>query len=150
MWPKAGKQWAWDWDLMQAAATSVVNQAKSVNRAVFSPDNLDRKIFRLAPLALTRDSVLLLQEVDAVVFEMLAGFDELWQVPVVSLPLLDETGRRVFVIRPVCSRDAMTADVFRMDSKLFDEICARVAKIDGAGRLLYDLTAKPPGTIEWE
>ena len=53
-------------------------------------------------------------------------------------------------MRPVCSTDAMTASVYEMDFKEFQRLSDLISKIDGVGNLLYDVTTKPPGTIEWE
>ena len=44
----------------------------------------------------------------------------------------------------------MTADFFRMDPDLLAAIGAEVARVEGAGPVLYDVTTKPPSTIEWE
>ena len=53
-------------------------------------------------------------------------------------------------MRPVCSTDAMTASVYEMDFAEFKRLSNLILKIEGVGNLLYDVTTKPPGTIEWE
>ena len=70
-------------------------------------------------------------------------------MPVVSLPLFNNTGQ-TFVMRPVCSTDAMTASVYEMEFAEFERLSELIQEIDGVGNLLYDVTTKPPGTIEWE
>jgi GMP synthase (glutamine-hydrolysing) len=105
---------------------------------------------QLRRLLLYRDTIDLLRQVNAAVEEVVSGIDDIWQIPVVSLPLYDRGGRQVFVVRPVCSTDAMTADVYEMSTLHLDEIVHRVARIPKAGPLLYDVTTKPPATIEWE
>ncbi|OQA07509.1 MAG: GMP synthase (glutamine-hydrolyzing) [bacterium ADurb.Bin374] len=75
---------------------------------------------------------------------------DVWQMPVVSLPLLDDTGKPIFVIRPVTSENAMTADFFRMDPGQLSQLTSQIEHLDDAGMLLYDVTPKPPATIEWE
>ncbi len=54
------------------------------------------------------------------------------------------------MLRPVHSVDGMTAQAVKMPSELLEEICARLLEIPGIGGVFYDLTHKPPGTIEWE
>jgi GMP synthase PP-ATPase subunit len=53
-------------------------------------------------------------------------------------------------MRPVCSLDAMTASVFEMEFIEIKRLSKLIQKIDGAGNLLYDVTTKPPGMIEWK
>jgi len=148
LWVRGGG--AMDWEVLRSCATRLANRFGSVNRAMFSLSDLGEEPFRLRPVTMTREAVAVLQEIDALVRERLSGVEEIWQVPVVSLPLFDRDGNQAFVIRPVCSRDAMTADFHRMEPGLFAEICRDGTRIAGVGHLFYDLTAKPPGTIEWE
>jgi GMP synthase (glutamine-hydrolysing) len=55
------------------------------------------------------------------------------------------------VVRAVRSHDAMTADVFPLDWALLERIAVRVVnEVEGVNRVVYDITPKPPGTIEWE
>jgi GMP synthase (glutamine-hydrolysing) len=137
-----------DWEALLACAAEVVNRLPSLNRAVYAP--ADPRSFHLVPTTLTRLVLDLLRQVDHAAHQAAAGCVDIWQMPVVALPLCDGGGRQAFVLRPVTSRDAMTADVFRMPAGVLERIRAEIAAIPGAGMLLYDLTTKPPGTIEWE
>jgi GMP synthase (glutamine-hydrolysing) len=67
---------------------------------------------------------------------------------VVLLPL-EKGGKPVVVMRPVISSEAMTARFAPLPFPLLDRLWARLEKA-GVGALLYDITHKPPGTIEWE
>jgi GMP synthase (glutamine-hydrolysing) len=138
-----------DWDAIQACAAELVNRFRSLNRAVFVPGGLDPRALELRPTFLDRAGMDLLRQVDHVAHELCAHCLQIWQMPVVALPLY-QGDEQAFVLRPVCSRDAMTADFYRMDPGLLARLVHAVSDIPGAGMLLYDVTTKPPGTIEWE
>ena len=111
--------------------------------------------------AITRDRLEAVRESDAILREEFAaaGLDKtVWQYftvvpPVTSTGVRD--GRRVdawpVVIRAMNTRDAMTAEVEPLDWPLLQKITARIlAELPTVNRVLYDMTPKPPATIEWE
>ncbi len=109
----------------------------------------------------TRENVAMLQEADAIVREEihLAGLErEIWQAFAV-LPDIRSVGvmgdERTYahpvIIRAVTSDDAMTADWARLPYDLLDRMASRIVnEVPGVNRVAYDITSKPPGTIEWE
>ena len=109
----------------------------------------------------TPDKVAILQKADAIVREEVkkAGLErEVWQAFAV-LPDIRSVGvmgdERTYaypvVIRAVTSEDAMTADWARLPYDLLEKMSSRIInEVAGVNRVAYDITSKPPGTIEWE
>ncbi|MBF0410573.1 MAG: glutamine-hydrolyzing GMP synthase [Candidatus Riflebacteria bacterium] len=137
------------WQKLGDCAVKIVNSLKTVNRVVFSPfARLDT--VRLKASDVNQSRADLLRKVDQLVRSMTEDMSEIWQLPVISLPAVDENNNWIFVIRPVTSTNAMTADFFKMPQNRLREILREAIKIPGVGKILYDITSKPPATIEWE
>jgi GMP synthase (glutamine-hydrolysing) len=79
-----------------------------------------------------------------------ALYDAIWQFPVAMLPVGAGPGRETIVLRPVNSRDGMTADFARLPAAVVDELAAALGQLDRVDAVLYDVTNKPPATIELE
>ena len=110
---------------------------------------------------LTRDRVALLQRADAVVADEVrkAGwYERLWQsfavlLPVQSVGVMGDARTYEFTIavRAVESLDGMTADWARLPHELLASISSRIVnEVKGINRVVYDISSKPPSTIEWE
>lgn len=102
-----------------------------------------------------------LREVDAIYLEEIraAGlYDDIWQAFAVLLPVRSvgvtdgvRTYEHVAALRAVTSRDGMTADWFPFPHDTLAEISARIIReVPGVNRVCYDISSKPPATIEWE
>ena len=80
-----------------------------------------------------------------------SGYDsKVWQFPVILIPLGTAEAPDSVVLRPVNSVDGMTAQSVLMDDDLLGKMCREIMEISGVAGVFYDLTHKPPGTIEWE
>jgi GMP synthase (glutamine-hydrolysing) len=110
---------------------------------------------------ITPERVEILQQADAIVVEEIrrAGlYREIWQsfavlpaVRTVGVMGDDRTYAYPIIIRAVTSDDAMTADWARLPYEVLERISSRVInEVPGVNRVAYDVTSKPPGTIEWE
>jgi GMP synthase (glutamine-hydrolysing) len=113
------------------------------------------------PGEVTREKVEILQRADEIVLEEIrsAGlYDAISQAFAVLLPVRsvgvmgdNRTHEFVLAVRAVQTTDFMTADWFRMPHEVLDSIAHRVVQtVRGINRVVYDITSKPPATIEWE
>jgi GMP synthase (glutamine-hydrolysing) len=145
-------------DLARAGRASalITNEVRSINRvvAVLTPtgtSGLDGFLTHRGELTMAR--VALLRRADAIVTRVLKGsgwYQKIWQCPVALLPLgKTETGESV-VLRPVYSRDGMTASFVELPSEVTSELVSQLIAVPGVDSVLYDVTNKPPATIELE
>jgi GMP synthase (glutamine-hydrolysing) len=139
---------------LQDEATELVNRTARVNRVVArvtSREPLQHQ--RVFASEMTRGRLALLREADRIVRDLClkSGFDsQVWQFPVILIPLGTGESRDAVVLRPIQSVDGMTADSVSMASDLLTEMATRLMAIEEISGIYYDLTHKPPGTIEWE
>ncbi len=113
------------------------------------------------PGEVTKEKCDLLRKVDAIYLDEIrkAGlYDEIWQAFAVLLPVRTvgvmgdlRTYDQACALRAVTSTDGMTADVYPFDHALLGRMATRIInEVRGINRVTYDITSKPPGTIEWE
>jgi GMP synthase (glutamine-hydrolysing) len=113
------------------------------------------------PGEVTPEKVAVLQEADAIYLEEIrkAGlYDKIWQAFAVLLPVKTvgvmgdaRTYENVLALRAVTSTDGMTADFFEFPWDVLGRAATRIVnEVRGVNRVVYDVTSKPPGTIEWE
>ena len=76
--------------------------------------------------------------------------EDIWQFPVVLLPVTTNGTDETIVLRPVNSQEAMTASFSQIPFKLLEEITKEILELPGISCIFFDITNKPPGTIEWE
>jgi GMP synthase (glutamine-hydrolysing) len=113
------------------------------------------------PGEVTPEAVAILQKADAIYLEEIraAGlYDKIWQAFAVLLPVRSvgvmgdgRTYDQVCALRAVTSTDGMTADFFEFPWPVLGKAATRIInEVRGINRVVYDVTSKPPGTIEWE
>ncbi|RUA09566.1 MAG: GMP synthase (glutamine-hydrolyzing) [Flavobacteriia bacterium] len=110
---------------------------------------------------ITREKVRILQEVDHIFIEGLKKwglYDQVWQAGAMLLPVDsvgvmgdERTYEKVVVLRAVSSTDGMTADWVDLPYKFLQETSNKIINnVKGVNRVVYDISSKPPATIEWE
>ena len=110
---------------------------------------------------MTREKLDVLRQADAIYLDEIraAGlYDEIWQAFAVLLPVRSvgvmgdfRTYENVVALRAVTSTDGMTADWFPFPHDVIGRISSRIInEVKGVNRVVYDVSSKPPATIEWE
>ena len=135
-------------------ATELVNRMQDINRVVgLVKARAAISAMRSTASSLTRERLERLRQSDAIVRRLSdeSGFEsQVWQFPVVLIPLGTAGAPDSIVLRPIHSVDGMTAQVVRMRDDLLNRIAEELLRVQGICGVCYDLTHKPPGTIEWE
>lgn len=142
-----------DWDLLEKISTAITNQFSEVNRVTLALVG-ERDSFKVHEAYLDQNRVELLQNVDDLVSKSLNELekdaDHVWQFPVVLAPVSTQNYQESVILRPVNSTEAMTASFGRLNLDALSNLVENLEKIEGLSHVFYDLTHKPPGTIEWE
>lgn len=139
------------WKLCEKFSTELANRFKAINRVIYQIGSVAKEAPELVPQYATRENFDTLRKFDNICTEFLQEndlYEKIWQMPVVSVPLHVQ-GKPCIVMRPVNSTEAMTANFAEIDQGLLAGLW-RKFEADDAGSLWYDVTHKPPGTIEWE
>lgn len=144
------------------------DEVREVGRALGLPDNLvDRHPFPGPGLgvrcvgAITPHRLETLREIDAIFIEEIRKanlYHSIWQALATLLPVKSvgvRNNKRVYeevcTLRAVLSEDAMSATWYKFSPQLLEKISDRIlTEVEHVSRVLYDITKKPPGTIEWE
>ncbi|MGI8413938.1 MAG: glutamine-hydrolyzing GMP synthase, partial [Solirubrobacteraceae bacterium] len=155
-------------DLIEPLKLLFKDEVRSVGRALGLPAEIvERQPFPGPGLSVriigevTKPELDLLRGADAIVREEIgdsAMASDVWQYFAVLLPVRstgvmgdDRTYGRVCAVRAIASQDAMTADWARLPYDLLERVGSRmISEIRPVGRVVLDITSKPPGTIEWE
>ena len=144
------------------------DEVRNVGRDLGIPDFLvDRHPFPGPGLAvriigeITEERLRILQEADDIYIKTLVDMNEynnIWQAFCVLIPIKTvgvmgdgRTYENLIALRAVTSQDGMTADWYRMPDEVLMKVSNEIInKVKGVNRVVYDVTSKPPGTIEWE
>jgi GMP synthase (glutamine-hydrolysing) len=140
--------------LDHARATELINAIASVNRVIAPVETrVPVGTMQVRACSLTAERLGRLRQADGIVRRLSheTGYDhQVWQFPVILIPLGSAESPDSVVLRPVDSVDGMTAQSVLMKAELRERISTELLHVPGIAGVFYDLTHKPPGTIEWE
>jgi GMP synthase (glutamine-hydrolysing) len=143
-----------DFPASDEETASLINRMERINRVVVEVWTAVKiSTMRAHPAFLDDVRLDRLRHADAVVRRLThsSGFDvSVWQFPVVLIPFGTPDRPDSVVLRPIHSVDGMTASAVRMPKDLLAELVRELQKVEGVAGVFYDLTNKPPATIEWE
>ena len=143
-----------DWKKLEEVSSAITNKIREINRVVYtlSPERI--KSVEFLGGTLTGQRISLLQELDSIANEVIRKhglYEKIWMMPVVLVPVsVDGSSRESVVLRPVYSREAMTARFVDLPEKVCRELAAALTKPGYVSGVFIDVTHKPPATIEWE
>tara|TARA_B110000438_G_scaffold299606_1_gene350150 strand:+ start:988 stop:2550 length:1563 start_codon:yes stop_codon:yes gene_type:complete len=157
-----------DFELVEPLRNLFKDEVRSVGKELGLPDEIiKRQPFPGPGLAVriigevTPETVEIVRSADSIVQDEIKSSvlaDEVWQAFAVLADIKsvgvmgdERTYARPIILRAVTSEDAMTADWARLPHDLLESISSRIiSEVSGVNRVVYDITSKPPGTIEWE
>lgn len=147
-------------ETLSQVSTRITNGYKDVNRVVYCLDAaIDFKALRVHDALLTSERLDVLREADAIAHQLLHAHGlehQLWQFPVVLIPVSHGAGRRseskgeTVILRPVYSVDGMTAEFAKLPLPLLREMARAICQLPTIDLVCFDVSNKPPATIEWE
>ena len=142
-----------DWDILETVSTMITNTFPEINRVLYQVATWKTWTTPfLGSGTLTIDRIERLQTADHITTRMLKSsglYDKVWQCPMVLIPCAPVQGTESIVLRPVDSTEAMTANFSRLHWEKVVNIGMTLLS-PTITSVLYDITNKPPGTIEWE
>ncbi|MDE2740012.1 MAG: glutamine-hydrolyzing GMP synthase [Gemmatimonadota bacterium] len=142
-----------EWKTLEALSTELTNNFPSINRVIYLLGPTPRPQQNIKAGYLTRDRLDLLRRADAISMEALERhglMEEVTQMPTVLLPLSSDGVQESVVLRPIATSDFMTARFCPLPQAFLDDVCERLLALAGIEAVFYDITHKPPGTVEWE
>lgn len=141
-------------ELIRTIAPSLTNCRSDINRVVaVCGANAPLGSLALFESYMKKERLDLLRQADAIVRQFCeeTRFEDLaWQFPVILIPIGSCSARDSVVLRPVGSIDGMTAEAVLMQPDLLERLTTQLLAVPGISAVFYDVTSKPPGTIEWE
>jgi len=141
------------WDAFEKASTRITNEIKEINRVLRLVLPGEIESVNLLGAELTRERIEVLRKADDISMKKIAEaglMEKIWQFPTVLIPVKVNGGGESIVLRPVDSLEAMTARFYAIEENTLLEIAGKILDLEGVSAVLYDVTHKPPGTIEWE
>jgi GMP synthase (glutamine-hydrolysing) len=141
------------WEVLEELSTRITNSIREINRVLYLITPTALPELRLKRAFLTRARLDLLREADAIAMKALLDANlmaEVSQMPTVLLPLSTDGQNESVVLRPITTPDFMTARFSELPFELVAQMGRDIQALNGVNSVFYDVTHKPPGTVEWE
>ena len=145
------------WKQLNELSVRLTNEVFQINRVLWQVWSRDvshgTSLGTMHRAYLTQERLDLLRVVDDIVMRQIKAdklLKQIWQFPVVLVPYGHVPGQEAVVLRPIQSQEAMTVNFYPMPQPSLTAIKKQLAKIPYIDYLFYDITNKPPATIEWE
>ena len=144
-----------NWDILEKVSTKLTNTLKGINRAIWlvEPNNLSLKDLKPKKAYLTKERIELARQADFLAHQVLKKhnlMDKVWQMPVVLAPISFSGKGESVILRPIWSENVMTVEFSRLPFSVVKEMADKIYKLSGIEAVFYDVTHKPPATVEWE
>jgi len=142
------------WEELETISPEITNTNKNINRVLYllSGEKSNLTESTLKKTYITKDRLEKLRKIDAIVNKHIIGNElcsNIWQMPVVLIPF-GHNKKESIVLRPVESEEAMTVNFAQMPKQILDKIVEEINDLEDVDFIFFDVTNKPPGTIEWE
>lgn len=144
------------WEKLEAASSQITNSASFINRTIIrlwqNPSVKDEAL-KLQEGYCTKDRLDQTRDADDIVLTALhksGWYNKIFQHLTINLPYASSKERCSFVLRPLCSEDAMTARFAQLPQNLLMDIVQEISKLPYVDAIFFDLTNKPPATFGWE
>lgn len=147
------------WEELALLAPALTNRFHALNRVLYTLAPSAIETLAVTPGILTKDRTVRLQTADKLAMLWLKEIGEdraVWQMPTVLVPLdvnpqnPATPSREAIVLRPIVSEEAMTAHFAQLPMAHLKELTQKLLEDTAISAVFYDITNKPPGTIEWE
>jgi len=142
------------WEELKMLSPVITNSNKDINRVLYllsgKKENLENSI--LNNVYITKNRLDTLRKIDSIVNKHILSSDlcsHIWQMPVILIPY-GFNKKESIVLRPVESEEAMTVNFAKIPKTILDKIIEEINDLKLVDFIFYDITNKPPGTIEWE
>ncbi len=141
-------------ELLGNLASDIANSIVEINRVLISVSGKQNpEKFTVEKSEMTKKRIATLQVCDGIVRNAIFGREDckhIWQFPVVLAPVFVNSKESI-ILRPIESENAMTAIAAPLPNDVLEQIVSEIQKeVPEIESIFYDLTGKPPGTIEWE
>ena len=141
------------WNYIDKISSVITNSSKSINRVLLLLNTNKQNLFlKIKNQTITKNRINTLREIDDFVKKETKKNNlekKIWQFPVVLVPI-GKNNLESIVLRPIISEEAMTARFARLNTKFLQNLSKAIISKWPISYVFYDITNKPPGTIEWE